>query len=96
MASHPKAKPSKKFGCPAVVGLASVSSRALRVGKNQIAEANEFAQEVGCGTPFRADNGYFEADRNTAKRFIQEGNKRRVDKGEPRVVNFDGGYGDET
>ena len=38
----------------------------------------------------------FEGDRNTKKRFIQESNKRRVDQGEARVVNFDGGYGDET
>lgn len=96
MASHPKAKPSKIFGTPGVVGMAMVSSRALRAGKNQIADANAFAQSVGCGTPFRSDNGYFEADRNTTKRFIQESNKRRVDQGEPRVVNFDGGYGDET
>jgi hypothetical protein len=96
MASHPKAKPSKVFGVPRIVGLTTISSRALRAGKNQIAECNEFAQSVGCGAPFRADNGYFEADRNTTKRFIQESNKRRVDQGEPRVVNFDGGYGDET
>lgn len=96
MASHPKAKPSKTFGVPGVVGLATISSRALRAGKNQIAEANEYAQSIGCGSPFRADNGYFEADRNTTKRFIQEGNKRRDDLGEPRVVNFDGGYGDVT
>ena len=89
-------KPSTLFRGPAIVGLKVDVSRALRVGKNQIAEANEYAQSIGCGVPFRSDNGMFEADRNTKKRFIQESNKRRVDQGEPRVVNYDGGYGDET
>ena len=89
-------KPSTLFGVPAVVGIKVDVSRALRAGKSQLAEANEFAQSVGCGAPFRAHDGMFEADRNTKKRFIQESNKRRVDQGEPRVVNFDGGYGDET
>lgn len=89
-------KPSKVFGVPAIVGLKVDVSRALRAGKSQITEANEFAQSVGCGAPFRAEDGMFEGDRNTKKRFIQESNKRRVDQGEPRVVNFDGGYGDET
>jgi hypothetical protein len=51
---------------------------------------------VGCGCPFRADNGIFEADRNTTNRYIRESNKRRVDMGQERIVNFDGGYGDET
>ena len=88
-------KPSTLFGVPSVVGLKVDISRALRAGKSQLVEANEFAQSVGCGTPFRAD-GMFEGDRNTKKRFIQESNKRRVDQGEARVVNFDGGYGDET
>ena len=91
-----KGKPSTVFHVPAVVGLKVDISRALRAGKNQVAEANEFAQSVGCGAPFRSEDGIFEADRNTKKRFIQESNKRRVDQGEPRVVNFDGGYGDET
>ncbi len=91
-----KGKPSTVFGLPAIVGLKVDISRALRAGKSQIAEANEFAQSVGCGAPFRPEDGMFEADRNTKKRFIQESNKRRVDQGEPRVVNFDGGYGDET
>ena len=92
----PVGKPSTIFGVPAIVGLKVGASRALRAGKSELARANAFAQKVGCGCPFRADNGYFEADRNTTKRFIQEGNKYRVDQGEPRVVNFDGGYGDET
>jgi hypothetical protein len=91
----PKGKPSTLFAVPAIVGLKVDISRALRAGKSQIAEANAFAQSVGCGAPFRPD-GIFEADRNTKNRFIRESNKRRVDQGEPRVVNFDGGYGDET
>lgn len=95
MADH-RAKPSKLFGVPAIVGLKVDISRSLRAGKSQIAEANEFAQSVGCGCPFRADDGNFEGDRNTKKRFMQESNKRRVDQGESRLVNFDGGYGDET
>lgn len=94
--AHPNAKPSTLYGCPAIVGLSVGESRALRAGRNQVAGANEFAQSVGCGAPFRASDGMFVADRNTKKRFIREANKRRVDQGEPRVVNFDGGYGDET
>jgi len=92
----PKGKPSTLFGVPAIVGLKVDASRALRAGKNQVAQANAFAQSVGCGTPFSAEDGIFRADRNTKNRFIRESNKRRVDQGEPRVVNFDGGYGDET
>ena len=91
-----RGKPSKIFGVPAIVGLKTDISRSLRAGKSQLAEANEFAQEVGCGTPFRAEDGIFVGDRNTKKRFMQESNKYRADRGEPRLVNFDGGYGDET
>ena len=86
---------SKLFGVPALTGIKTDISRALRVGENQIAKGNEFAQSVGCGSPFRSD-GNFEADSNTKKRYLRELNKRRVDAGEPRVVNFDGGFGDVT
>lgn len=89
-------KPSTIFGVPAIVGLKVGPHRALRAGRNEVARANAFAQSVGCGTPFSAEDGIFRADRNTTNRFIRESNKRRVDMGEPRVVNFDGGYGDET
>ena len=86
---------SKKFGVPAIVGLRSDVSNALAVGRSQIEEANEFAQSIGCGSPFGAD-GKPVMDRTTKKRYLRELNKRRVDMGEPRMVNFDGGYGDET
>lgn len=86
---------SKKLGAPALVGQKSDVSHALRVGKRQIAEANQVAQEMGCGTPFRSD-GMFEGTRAQKKRYMRELNRRRADQGEPRVVNFDGGYGDET
>ena len=88
-------KPSKVFGAPAIIGGKVDKSRALRLGKTQINEGNEFAQSIGCGTPFQAD-GHFVADSNTKKRYLKELNKRRVDQGEPRLVNFDGGYSDET
>ncbi len=95
MAKH-KGKPSTVFYVPAIVGLKVGVSRALRAGRNQLAEANEYAQSIGCGAPFRAEDGMFEANRNTTNHFLKESNKHRVDQGEPRVVNFDGGYGDET
>ena len=86
---------SKKFHVPALVGLRSDVSNALAVGRSQIEEANQFAQSIGCGSPFGAD-GKPVMDRATKKRYLRELNKRRDDTGEPRVVNFDGGYGDET
>jgi hypothetical protein len=90
-----KAKPSTLFGAPAVVGQKSEKSLFFRVGKNEIAEANQAAQEMGCGTPFGED-GKLEGTRAEKKRYMQEINRRRADLGEPRLVNFDGGYGDET
>lgn len=87
-------KRSKLFGAPATVGQKVDVSRSLRVGKKQIAKANEVAQKMGCGTPFRKD-GMFQATRAQKKRYMQEINRRRADLGEPRVVNHDGGYGDE-
>jgi hypothetical protein len=89
-------KPSTLFAVPAIVGLKVGLHRSLRAGRSELAKANAYAQSVGCGTPFSAADGIFRADRNTTNRFLRESNKRRVDKGEPRVVNFDGGYGDET
>jgi hypothetical protein len=83
------------FGVPALVGQVSGVSRALRVGKKQLPKANEFAQSVGCGTPFRSD-GMFEGTRSEKKKYMQELNRRRADQGEPRLVNLDGGHGDET
>ncbi len=83
------------FGVPATVGQVSDVSRALRVGKSQLPKANEAAQDMGCGAPFRAD-GMFEGTRAEKKRYMQELNRRRADHGEPRLVNFDGGHGDET
>ena len=94
--SKRKAKRSTAFGVPAIVGVKVDVSRALRAGRSQVAGANEFAQSIGCGAPFRAEDGMFVADPNTKNRFIKESNKRRVDQGEPRLVNFDGGYRDVT
>ena len=86
---------SRVFGAPALVGVRETHSNALAVGPSQIADANEFAQSVGCGTPF-GSNGKPVMDRATKKRYMQALNERRVDQGEQRLVNFDGGYGDET
>jgi len=94
--SKRKGKKSKLFGSTAIVGMKVDVSRALRAGRSQIPEANRVAQEMGCGAPFRAADGMFVANENTKNRFIKESNKRRVDQGEPRLVNFDGGYRDET
>ena len=86
---------SKVFSVPQVVGLARTKSGALRVGKNQIGPANDAAQEMGCGRPF-GDDGKPEFTRPEKKKYMQEINHRRLDQGEARFVNFDGGYGDET
>lgn len=91
----PSVNRSKVFHAPAIVGLRKHASNAMRVGKNQIGRANEFARSVGCGEPFGAD-GKPVMDRATKKRYMRELNKRRVDQGEARLVNFDGGHGDET
>jgi hypothetical protein len=89
-----RAKRSKKFAALPLVGQRTDISRSLRVGKRQIAAANEFAEGIGCGTPFRED-GNFEGTRAQKRKYMQEINRRRADQGEPRFVNFDGGYGDE-
>lgn len=86
---------SKKFGVPGLTGLKQDASGALRVGKNQIEAANDYAASMGCGRPFGAD-GKPVMDRATKKRYMRELNKRRDDQGEKPLVNFDGGYGDET
>ncbi len=83
------------MAAPALVGQKVDISRALAVGRSQIAEANEVAQGMGCGAPFR-DDGKFEGTRAQKKRYMQELNRRRQDLGQPRLVNFDGGHGDET
>ncbi len=83
------------MAAPALVGQKVDVSRALAVGRSQIAEANAAAQAMGCGAPFRAD-GKFEATRSEKAKYMRELNKRREDQGQSRFVNFDGGYGDET
>jgi len=92
--SRKKRGTRRAIAAPAVVGTRRDKSRALRVGKRQIAEANRAAEEMGCGAPFGSD-GMFEGSRGEKKRYMQELNRRRADRGEPRLVNFDGGYGDE-
>ena len=92
---NPSKNRSKVFGAPALVGQKADISRALRVGKNQIAAANQAAQEMGCGTPFQSD-GHWVGTRTEKKKYMQELNHRRADQGEPRFINNDGGYGDET
>ena len=92
----PTVNRSKVFGVPMINGLVRSESNALRVGKNQIAAANEAAKEMGCGEPFQASNGKPQFTRPELKRYTQELNRRRADQGEARLVNFDGGYGDET
>jgi hypothetical protein len=86
---------SKKFSVPGVVGIREDPSGALRVGKDQINDANDFAESVGCGTPFGSD-GKPVMDRNQKKKYMEERNKQAADLGQPPIVNFDGGYGDAT
>lgn len=73
----------------------TIRSDALSVDPRQVREANEWAKKMGCGEPFRPD-GQFEAGRSLVKKYVTELNKRAVDRGEDRIVNFDGGYGDPT
>ena len=81
----PSVNKSKVFSAPGIVGQKKDISRALRVGKNQIAKANEVAQEMGCGTPFGAD-GHPEFTRAEKAKYMRELNRRRDDLGEPKLV----------
>ncbi len=85
----------RKMAAPAIVGQKVDASNALRVGPSQIEAANEFAQSVGCGTPFEAD-GKPRLTRAVKAKLMRAYNERREDLGQARFVNFDGGYGDET
>jgi len=85
---------SKKSSGPMVAKNPTIRSRALKVHPSQVAEANEVAKSMGCGTPFGRD-GMFEASRSQTKRYVEALNRRRGD-GEARIVNYDGGYGDPT
>ena len=96
MKIDPSVNRSKVFGVPAIVGLTRSESNALRVGKNQVKEANEAAKAMGCGEPFNASNGKPEFTRPELKKYMKELNTRRADQGEAKLVNFDGGHGDET
>lgn len=91
----PSVNKSTVFAVPAVIGLRSDKSRALRVGRNQIAQANEVAKSMGCGEPFGSD-GHPTFTTPEKRKYMKELNKRRADHGQERLVNFDGGYGDET
>jgi hypothetical protein len=91
----PSVNRSQVFGVPGIVGQKTDISRALKVGRSQIARANQAAMEMGCGAPFQAD-GNWVGTRAEKKKYMQELNHRRADQGEPRYVNNDGGYGDET
>jgi hypothetical protein len=93
--ADPTVNRSKVFAIPSVIGLRRDKSRALRVGKSQIARANEVAKSMGCGEPF-TETGHPEFTTPEKQKYMRELNKRRVDQGESRLVNFDGGYGDET
>lgn len=70
-------------------------SRALKVHPKQAKKANEEARKMGCGEPFRKDGMFIGGRRNKA-RYMRELNKRREDRGQDRMVNYDGGYGDVT
>ena len=71
-----------------------IKSRALSCHPSQVAAANEHAKKMGCGEPFQGD-GTFVADRAGVKRYVTEINRERPE-GQPRIVNYDGGYGDPT
>jgi hypothetical protein len=87
-------KRSKLFGAPAVTGQKSDVSHALSCHPDQVAEANRESQEMGCGTPWERD-GTCRITRSVKKKYQREKNLRLADQGRPRLVNFDGGHGDE-
>jgi hypothetical protein len=78
----------------AIIGTKKDISHALSVSRETAAEANSQARSMGCGNPFRSD-GTFEGTRSEKKKYMKELNRRRMDRGESRIVNYDGGYGDE-
>ena len=85
---------AKKIEVPMVMKNPEIRSRALKVHRSQVAEANKVAEAMGCGNPFERD-GTFVGRRSEVKRYVEELNRRRGE-GEARIVNFDGGYGDPT
>jgi len=89
------AKKRRKVGVPAIVGtVATADHSSLDVHPSQVQEANQYAKKL-CGRElFRAD-GKMEASRSQVKRYVEALNRNRPE-GQPRIVNFDGGYGDPT
>ena len=87
--------PRSPFAAPRVAAERKDISRALKVHPKQVAEANELAQKMGCGTPFRK-SGMWVGTRSQKRRYMEEVNRRAVDLGQERLVNFDGGYRDVT
>lgn len=91
-----KIKRSKVFSVPAIVGLKTDASGAMRMGRDQIDVENDFAQRrANIGRVFGSD-GKPRWNRNQQKKYLRAKNEERADLGLPRIVNFDGGYGDET
>jgi hypothetical protein len=92
---RPPKRTTLSFGVPNVAHDRLHQSRALKVHPSQVAEANEVAQSMGCGAPFHKDGMFVDTRANKA-RYMREINTRADDRGEDRLVNFDGGYGDVT
>jgi hypothetical protein len=67
---------------------------ALDVHPSQVVEANRVSREI-CGRELFRPDGRMEASRSQKKEYMKGINDRRQD-GEARIVNRDGGYGDET
>lgn len=88
-------KKQSHHAAPAIVGVKTTANHAsLDVHPVQVAAANEYAKKI-CGLqPFRAD-GKAELSRTDKKRLVDAYNRNRPE-GQPRLVNYDGGYGDPT
>ena len=90
----------KKANVPMIARNREGKHSSMGADPSQVEAANAYAKKIteknGMGgiTPFRPD-GQCVATRIDFTRYINAINKNRPD-GQPRLVNFDGGYGDPT
>lgn len=68
-------------------------SDAMGVLPRQVPEANERLVRLGIDGKYKR-NGVFKGRRSQVKKLVDEENARRGDR--PKIVNYDGGYGDPT
>lgn len=85
----------KKRSIPMILKNAvATDHRSLDVNSSQVEAANAYARKL-CGRELFRPDGRMEASRSQVKKYVEALNRNRPE-GQPRIVNFDGGYGDPT